>query len=154
VLFVGGVGYVLFAQCINPCTAPRDRPDQPTRHWRIITCEEASAVRCGRDLAEQPSAGFFLSGSVGRNTAVLRSLKFESNEANMKHTFYTLAVCLLLTTAAQADESAIPSNKAETAANEDCSKQVWPHFSAACLRNNDRAIRVRLVTANRRDAER
>jgi len=31
----------------------------------------------------------------------------------------------------------------------DCSKQVWPHFSATCLRN-DQARVVRIVTADRR----
>jgi hypothetical protein len=31
----------------------------------------------------------------------------------------------------------------------DCSKQVWPHFTPTCLRN-DQAVVVRIVTANRR----
>jgi hypothetical protein len=31
----------------------------------------------------------------------------------------------------------------------DCSKQVWPHFSPVCLRN-DQARVVRIVTADRR----
>jgi hypothetical protein len=31
----------------------------------------------------------------------------------------------------------------------DCSKQVWPHFTPTCLRN-DQATVVRVVTANRR----
>jgi hypothetical protein len=31
----------------------------------------------------------------------------------------------------------------------DCSKQVWPYFTATCLRN-DQARAVRIVTADRR----
>jgi hypothetical protein len=55
---------------------------------------------------------------------------------------------LLTTTAAIAEEGATPV-KAENAI-EDGSKQVWPNFSPACLRNADRALNVRLVTTDRR----
>jgi hypothetical protein len=67
----------------------------------------------------------------------------------MKHVLLAIAVSFILTTAAGADEVAIPPVKADTAA-EDCSKQAWPNFSPACLRNADRATNVRLVTATRR----
>ena len=48
-----------------------------------------------------------------------------------------------------AEEMAAPSSKVETA-TVDCSRQVWPNFSAACLRNADQKIDVRLVTVDRR----
>jgi hypothetical protein len=56
---------------------------------------------------------------------------------------------LLAATAAIAEEGATQPVKTENAI-EDCSKQVWPNFSPACLRNADRALNVRLVTTNRR----
>jgi hypothetical protein len=56
---------------------------------------------------------------------------------------------LLATTAAIAEEAATQPVKAENAI-EDCSKQVWPNFSPAYLRNADRGINIRLVTTNRR----
>jgi len=68
----------------------------------------------------------------------------------MKRALSVIAFCFLIAaTAARADEATTQPDKVENA-NEDCSKQVWPHFSPSCLRNTDRAINVRLVTANRR----
>ncbi|MBB4424401.1 hypothetical protein GGD66_002947 [Bradyrhizobium sp. CIR48] len=32
----------------------------------------------------------------------------------------------------------------------DCSKQVWPHLSDACLRSERRGVSVRVVTTERR----
>ena len=45
-----------------------------------------------------------------------------------------------------------PQEKAdnERGQNSDCSQQVWPHISPACLRNADSKIEVRLVTVTRR----
>jgi len=48
-----------------------------------------------------------------------------------------------------AEEAAASPSKAETA-TVDCSRQVWPHFSPACLRNGDQKIDVRLITVERR----
>jgi hypothetical protein len=55
--------------------------------------------------------------------------------------------------------SATPARAGETVATSatavkedaatDCSKQVWPHFTPTCLRN-DQATVVRIVTVNRR----
>ena len=67
----------------------------------------------------------------------------------MKHTLTAIAVCFLLTSAARAEQNTAQSSKADSG-NEDCSKQVWPHFSPECLRNTDKAVNVRLVTAVRR----
>ena len=68
----------------------------------------------------------------------------------MKNVFFAIVFSsLLATTAAIAEEGATQPVKAENAI-EDCSKQVWPNFSPACLRNADRALNVRLVTTNRR----
>jgi hypothetical protein len=67
----------------------------------------------------------------------------------MKLALSAAAVCLLLTTAVRGEEVTRQPDNADKA-KEDCSKQVWPHFSPACLRNIDRAINARLVTANRR----
>ena len=67
----------------------------------------------------------------------------------MKHLLSAVAVSLLLTTAVYAEEAALQTVKADYAI-EDCSKQVWPNFSPSCLRNADRAVNVRLVTADRR----
>ena len=67
----------------------------------------------------------------------------------MKHLLTAVAVSLLLTTAVYAEEAAPQTVKADYAI-EDCSKQVWPNFSPSCLRNADRAVNVRLVTADRR----
>jgi hypothetical protein len=63
----------------------------------------------------------------------------------MKHVLSAIAVSILLTTAAGAEEITTQSDKAD-GATEDCSKQVWPHFSPSCLHNADRAVNVRLIT--------
>jgi hypothetical protein len=67
----------------------------------------------------------------------------------MKQFFTAIVFSSVLGTAALAEEAATQPANAESA-SEDCSKQVWPNFSPACLRNADRAINVRLVTTNRR----
>ena len=68
----------------------------------------------------------------------------------MRPAVSAIVVSFLLTSAAVAEEAANQPVKADSAAIEDCSKQVWPNFSPACLRNADRATNVRLVTTNRR----
>jgi hypothetical protein len=37
----------------------------------------------------------------------------------------------------------------EDSPREDCSRQTWPHFSPACLRD-DKDVKVRMVTETRR----
>lgn len=66
----------------------------------------------------------------------------------MKELFTGIGVALFLTTAAAAMEGTKPPVSVETTV-EDCSKQVWPHFSPACLRNSNTAIQVRLITPRR-----
>ena len=39
---------------------------------------------------------------------------------------------------------------AETASNDDCSQQVWPHISTSCLRNPGEKVDVRVITISRR----
>ena len=70
-------------------------------------------------------------------------------------TLSTLPLLLVIASAG----SATPALAGETAAKSatavkedtatDCSKQVWPHFTPTCLRN-DQATVVRVVTVNRR----
>lgn len=72
----------------------------------------------------------------------------------MKTAIGTLAITILLTMfgieiGTAAEEIAAPPGKVETA-TVDCSRQVWPHFSPACLRNADQKIDVRLITVERR----
>ena len=52
-------------------------------------------------------------------------------------------------TAADAAASAPASATSKDEGSVDCSKEVWPHFSPSCLRN-DHATEVRLITARRR----
>jgi len=75
----------------------------------------------------------------------------------MKKSLSTIALTLLLsasfgTWANAGDEPRAPVERAdaETASNEDCSKQVWPHISTACLRNPGEKIDVRVITISRR----
>jgi hypothetical protein len=57
----------------------------------------------------------------------------------------------LMQTSANASEPTPPApEKSSERPQADCSQQVWPHISAACLRNGDSKIEVRLVTATRR----
>jgi hypothetical protein len=67
----------------------------------------------------------------------------------MKHAVSATVFSVLLANAAVAEETLTQPVKADSV-TEDCSKQVWPNFSSACLRNADRATNVRLVTTNRR----
>jgi hypothetical protein len=67
----------------------------------------------------------------------------------MKALLPTIGTALLLTTAVAAQEATPSPAKAESIV-EDCTKQVWPDFSPACLRNTDKAITVRFVTPARR----
>jgi hypothetical protein len=39
---------------------------------------------------------------------------------------------------------------AETASNDDCSQQVWPHISASCLRTTGDKVEARVITISRR----
>ncbi|MEO8318631.1 MAG: hypothetical protein ABI561_09955 [Bradyrhizobium sp.] len=62
-------------------------------------------------------------------------------------------IALTLATSASASEQgssavAAPPGKAEQTV--DCSKETWPNFSPSCLRNENSAVEVRLVTATRR----
>ena len=66
----------------------------------------------------------------------------------MKALLPTIGTVLLLTTAVAAQEATPSPVKDENVV--DCTKQVWPDFSPACLRNTDKAITVRLVTPARR----
>jgi hypothetical protein len=70
-------------------------------------------------------------------------------------TILSATAAVLLATAALADEVPPPQPKVQQADDsakqtEDCSKQVWPHFSQACLRSEGKGIAVRLVTTERR----
>lgn len=47
-------------------------------------------------------------------------------------------------------EERVQAVDAERTEAVDCSKQVWPNFSPACLRNADQATTVRVITADRR----
>ena len=72
----------------------------------------------------------------------------------MKTAIRTLAISILLTMSGieigtAAEEAAAPPGKVE-AATVDCSRQVWPNFSPACLRNGDQKLDVRLITVERR----
>ncbi|MCP3395368.1 hypothetical protein NLM27_42365 [Bradyrhizobium sp. CCGB12] len=71
----------------------------------------------------------------------------------MKMTLSTTALQVLLATSAVADEIPQPKiQQVRDSATEaaDCSKQVWPHFSDACLRSEGKGISVRVVTTERR----
>ena len=75
----------------------------------------------------------------------------------MKYLLSTFAaVVLLMPNVVDADDRlARPGDKAGQAMEssretEDCSKQVWPHFSPSCLRHPEDNINVRLVTTDRR----
>jgi len=75
----------------------------------------------------------------------------------MKKSLSAIALTLLLnasfgTWANAGDEPRAPVERAdaETASNEDCSKQVWPHISTSCLRNPGEKIDVRVITISRR----
>jgi hypothetical protein len=69
---------------------------------------------------------------------------------------FVLAVCLVACAVAGSTTSAVCEERSQTTGEADrmeaidCSKQVWPHFSPACLRNADQATTVRIVTADRR----
>ena len=66
----------------------------------------------------------------------------------MKRNLSAIAVLLLLTTGARAEQA---SSDKENTPTEDCSKQVWPHFTPSCLRNaGQQATNVRLVSTERR----
>jgi hypothetical protein len=67
----------------------------------------------------------------------------------MKRTPSAIAVLLLLASGAHAQEATTPSDKAKPP-TEDCSKQVWPHFTPSCLRNAAQTTNVRLVSTERR----
>ncbi|MBR0749553.1 hypothetical protein JQ582_37085 [Bradyrhizobium japonicum] len=73
----------------------------------------------------------------------------------MKTILSATAAFVLLATAALADEVPPPQPKIQQVGDsakpaEDCSKQVWPHFSQACLRSEGKGTSVRLVTTERR----
>jgi len=104
----------------------------------------------GRDPAWLASAGCYLFARTVRNTAWMYSLvSTVQTRRKMRHVLSAIAVLLALATTASAEEATTGPANADSA-TEDCSKQVWPNFSASCLRNADRALNVRLITASRR----
>jgi len=62
-------------------------------------------------------------------------------------TIVGVILALMSAAATAAEDTKSTSIKADA---EDCSKQVWPHFSPSCIRNADKAVAVRLVTPDRR----
>jgi len=58
----------------------------------------------------------------------------------MKYAVSATVLSVLLANAAVAGETLTQPVKADSV-TEDCSKQVWPNFSSACLRNADRATK-------------
>lgn len=73
----------------------------------------------------------------------------------MKTILSATAAFVVFATAALADEVPPPQPKVQqnddpAKQTEDCSKQVWPHFSQACLRPEGKGIAVRLVTIEHR----
>jgi hypothetical protein len=73
----------------------------------------------------------------------------QTRRKKMKHLLSAFAVSFLLTATAGAAEVTGAAGQADKP-TEDCSKQVWPQFSPACLRNADQAVVVRLITVSRR----
>ena len=73
----------------------------------------------------------------------------------MKSIFSTTAVLILIATSALAEEPPVPLPKVPQAGDsmkqaDDCSQQVWPHFTRACLRSEGKAVAaVRVVTTER-----
>lgn len=65
------------------------------------------------------------------------------------------AAFVLLAAPALADEASSPQPKIQQARDTaagaaDCSKEVWPHLSDACLRAESKGVSVRIVTTERR----
>jgi len=102
-----------------------------------------------RGPAERSSAGFFFLVRQFAGTQRDSARWQLKTRRKMKYVLSAIALSLLLTTAARAEETSSQPVMAE-GATEDCSKQVWPNFSPACLRNTDRTTVVRLVTTSRR----
>jgi hypothetical protein len=87
----------------------------------------------------------------------------QSQQPNMVKSFVTLAVVALLgaavialpglAPAVQANEAAVlaKGDRLAVRAPSSCSTQVWPDFTASCLRNNRSGaiLEARLVTARR-----
>ena len=85
----------------------------------------------------------------------IRRFELHTFKAEKMKTLSVLPLLLIVAfagsaTPARANETVATSATAvkEDAAT-DCSKQVWPHFTPTCLRN-DQATVVRIVTVNRR----
>jgi len=99
-------------------------------------------------------AGFLYSQGFGNDR---RDGPFELNttEAQKMKTLSALSLLLVIASAGLAapafagEEAATSATAVKEDTATDCSKQVWPHFTPTCLRN-DQATVVRVVTANRR----
>jgi hypothetical protein len=71
----------------------------------------------------------------------------------MKYVVSTFAALALFSSSIAAADERLPradEKSAQVQEAEDCSKQVWPHFSPSCLRTQDKGITVRLITSDRR----
>lgn len=72
----------------------------------------------------------------------------------MKMILSATAAFVVLATPALADEAPsqpkIQQVRDSAAEAADCSKQVWPHFSDACLHSEGKGASVRVVTTERR----
>ncbi|MDI3566919.1 hypothetical protein [Bradyrhizobium sp. Arg816] len=73
----------------------------------------------------------------------------------MKIILSATAAFVMLVTPALADEAppsqpTIQQVRDSPSGAAECSKQVWPHFSDACLRSEGKGVSVRVVTIERR----
>jgi hypothetical protein len=71
----------------------------------------------------------------------------------MKYVVTTIAALVLFSFSIAAADERLPrkdDKSGQVQEAEDCSKQVWPHFSPSCLRTPDKGTNARLVTTDRR----
>jgi hypothetical protein len=106
-------------------------------------------LRLGR---RRPSILYSL--GFGTTYGMARS-DLDTTKAQKMKTLSTVSLLLVIASAGLSapafagEEAATSATAAKEDTAADCSKQVWPHFTPTCLRN-DQATVVRVVTVNRR----
>jgi len=128
--------------CIRQWTTRKLRTD-----W---TDGSGTSGKIGRWRAENQMSQPLNGQSVGRPPrAGLKGPTSESFRARrvMKYILWSFAGCLVLTSTVCAAEERLPKVDDKPGAtvesskgSEDCSKQVWPHFSPACFAQRSRGL--------------
>jgi hypothetical protein len=132
-----------------------------TAEWEpasgVSFCDQPSFQKFPTQSAAEPlvkaSQASFIRSALGTRDGMGR-FDLDTTKAQQMKILSALSLLVVIASAGLApafasDEAATSATAVKEDTATDCSKQVWPHFTPTCLRN-DQATVVRVVAASRR----